>query len=402
MRFHLPATLVVLSAALLAQGAVAPFQLSQTNPLPSLSPGVIPATQVQQVCMVHLAGDPPNIYQCGLTVVGLVGYGAVGGSDLLYGTYDVVTDTFTPTSEAAGLNTAGTEFGLQIHSSGLLAAFDLLPGLPHLATRTAIGQPWVDAGVINGLPTQSYYDPSLADYHGQLYLLHVLGFDVAMTPITTSPPATAGASVVIINPAVAGNTVNSPTPILDANGQLIGVSHHDLAGSDDDHYMSLDLDPSTRSVLLIDTTTWINNGAFIGGRFFDAEYTAAAAYNIFSTDTYWCPGGRAQIGSTMSVDFYAPPTTGTAVLLSTLLINLNFLPAPVAIPGLPGVLGINPSGAKMLGFNLHNNINGTATTSFGIPNNPALHNVRIAAQAAVLDGLAGTITLANTCALTVE
>lgn len=404
MRVFLPLTGLVLSASLLAQGAVPPFEILQTNPLPGLSPplGSVGVAQVQQVCLIHLPSDPPSVYQCGLTVTSLFSYGGVGGSDLLAGTYDVTTDTFTPNSEAAALNTAGTEFGLQIHRSGLLAVFDRLPGPPHLATRTAVGLPWVDVGAINPLPSQSYYDPSLADYHGQTWLLHVLGTDIAMTPINPASGATTGPSVVIIHPTIAGYTMNSPTPILDANGQLIGVSHHQTDNiADNDHYLSLDLDPNTPAVLMTDTTTWINNGAFIGGRFFDAEWTGSV-YNVFAKDTFWCPGGRAQIGGTMTVDFYSPPTAGPELYLSALLVSGSFLPTPVAIPGLAGQLGIALTGAAWSGLYLHNNVNGTGSTSFSVPNNPALHNLRLPVQSATLEVLSAVLTLANTAALIIE
>src|SRR5690606_3950202 len=95
--------------------------------------------------------------------------GGVGGTDLLTGSYDVLTDTFTPNTEAAALNTTGTEFGMMLHHSGLYAVFDRLPGLPWLAARPAVGQPWTIVGQINSLPSQSYYDPALADFGGQTY-----------------------------------------------------------------------------------------------------------------------------------------------------------------------------------------------------------------------------------------
>ncbi|GAB4137160.1 MAG: hypothetical protein Fur0037_02130 [Planctomycetota bacterium] len=399
---HLALLTCVLSPAFVsAQGVVPPYEVVEVNPLPGLSPGPIPGNQVQQVCLVHFPGNPPNIYYCALTVYGLgSANGGVGGSDLLTGDYDVLTDTFTPNNEAAGLNTTGTEFGLQIHHSGLYAVFDRLPGLPRFARRSAIGQPWVEVGPISPLPTQSYYDPSLADYHGQTWLLHVLGNDIAMTPIDTTTGATLGLSIPIVQAAQAGSTANSPTPILDQAGNLIGVSHHDVLGSDNDHYLSLDLDPATPAVLMKDTTTWINNGDYAAGRFFDAEYSAG--YHVFSMETYWTPGGRARVGGTMTVDFYTPQTNAQQVLLSALLVGIRYLPAGVPLPGAQGLLGIAPQGAMWFGLFPQNNQTGSYTMTIRIPNNSALSGTRLAAQMAVFDALSSAITLANTAALVIE
>ena len=403
MRYCLPVSCLLFTGALLAQGAVSPFQLLQTNPHPGLNPPAVPATSVVQVNMTHLPSDPANLFRCSMSTLGLLATnGGMGSYDLLTGSYDVTTDTFTPDMEAAGLNTAaGLEFGLMVHSSGLWAVFDRINEPPHLASRPAIGQPWVDVGPIPQVTTLTGADPALADYHGQTWLLYNLTSNgvayIVMAPIDLNTATLTASPTAIIGPAFAGSSPNSASPILDAQGQLIGVSHHDVLSSDNDHYLSLDLDPNTPSVLMYDTTTWINNGGFIGGRFFDAENTA-----IFSMDTYWCPGGRAAVGGTMSIDFYTPPTSSLQVYLSALLVNMNFLPAPVVIPGLPGALGINPIGAKYIGFYLHNNVDGKASTSFTIPNNANLHNVKLAAQAAVLEAQNGTITLANTSALTIE
>lgn len=320
MRFPSALLAATLAAPVLAQGVLPPFKLGVLNPKPGLSVPNIPGTDIQQVHLVHVLGDLPNVYLCAATISNLSAtYGGMGGTDVVTGKYDVLTDRFTPNAEAAALNTTGTEFGLMLHHTGLAAVFDRLPGLPWLATRTALGQPWTIAGPVGPLPTQPYYDPALADYNGQPHLLHVLGQDIVMTPINLGNGALTGPSVVIVPRARATSTANSPTPVLDSAGELIGLSHHDLLGSDNDHYMSLDLDVNTPSILLHDTTSWINNGGFIGGRFFDAE--AIAPYHVFTMDTFWITGGRARIGTSMDVFAYAPPTTSNAVYLTYMFIG---------------------------------------------------------------------------------
>ncbi|MFO1078868.1 MAG: hypothetical protein U1E73_14190 [Planctomycetota bacterium] len=389
-------------ASLLAQGVVPPLVDTVTNPWPGIASGPVPAGDVQQVHFVHLPTDPPNVFYCGVTSTSLSGtYGGVGGSDVLCGSYDVLTDTFTPNSHAAALNTSGTEFGLTIHSSGLLAVFDRLPGLPWLASRSALNAPWQIVAQISGLPSQSYYDPSLATYHGQLYLLHVYGTDIAMSPIDPVTAALTGPSVVIVHGATATSTANSPTPVTDPNGELIGVSHHDLVGGDNDHFMSLDLDPNTPAILMNDTTTWTNNGGFIGGSFFDAEYTPSP-YHTIRIDTFWFTGGRARIGTTLYVRMFSPPTTGPEIYLSLYAASGAFLPAGLSIPGIQGLVGINPNGAFATSLVLHNNQNGEAVSSFNVPNSPGLTGARLPMQCATLEANSNTIHIGNTASLTID
>jgi hypothetical protein len=389
-----------LAAALAAQGAVPPYRLGVTNPMPGLSAPNIPGSSVQQVHMLHYAGDPTNVFRCSMTVTSLPSnYGGVGGSDLVTGTYDVLTDTFTPNAEAAALNTAGTEFGLVQHHSGLFAMFDRLPGPPQLAFRTGLNQPWQLRGSVSPIPTQSYYDPSLADYNGQTYLLHVLGNDIAMTPIDLNTGGL-GTSTVIIH-GVNGGTANSPTPVYDLAGQLIGVSHHNLVGADNDHYLSLDLDPNTPANLVHDDVTWRNNGGFIGGRFFDAE-SSAPAYHVLGIDTFWFTGGRSQPGGTMSVRFFSPPTTSLEFYFSLIAVNGAFLSAPMPFPPALGLLGLQPLGAATALFLMHDNNNGEASVTWNIPNQSSLHGTRMAAQSVTLASLANQIYLGNTASLTIE
>jgi hypothetical protein len=353
--------------------------------------------------MIHLPTDPPNVFLCGATVgAGLPpALGGVGGSDVVSGSYDVLADVFTPNGEAAALNTGGTEFGLMLHHTGLFAVIDRLPGQPWLASRTAIGQPWQIVGQFSQLPAQSYYDPALADFQGQTWLLHVLGTSIAMTPIDLTNATLTGPSVFIVSAAVSGSTANSPTPVLDPNGQLIGLSHHDVLGSDNDHFMSLDLDPATPSVLMNNTATWTNNGGFIGGRFFDAEFTPSP-YHVLSIDTVWFTGGRAPVGGTMHVRMYTPPTTSGEVYLSLFAASNAFLPAGIPFPPLQGLLGINPGTGPASSLIVHNNQNGEALVSFTIPNVPALSGTRLPVQCATVAAVANVVYLGNTASLTVD
>lgn len=397
----LPAALLVTTSLLSAQGVVPPFQLSQLNPRPSLGTGVVPGTDVQQVHMVHVAGDPPNIYLCGMTVTALpAANGGVGGTDVLSGRYDAVTDTFTPDLFAAAFNTTGTEFGLTFDPTGLHAVIDRLPGFPVIASRPNTNSPFVIVGNVSGLPTQSYYDPSLAYYHGVPQLLHVFGTDIAMSPISLTTAALTGPSVTVVFTPVAGATANSPTPVCDSQGEIIGISHHSVLAADNDHYMSLDLNPATGAVLMNNTTTWTNNGGFCGGRFFDAEYTPAP-YHIFSIDTFWCTGGRAPVGGSMEVRAMTPPTASASLFLSYLLIGGGFSAAGTPITGINGFFGLS-SVWVAAAMPLHDNNNGESLLTFAVPNTPSLNGAVLACQSLTVDLIGGQATFGNTAAMVIN
>jgi hypothetical protein len=210
-----------------------------------------------------------------------------------------------------------------------------------------------------------------------------------------------GTSTVIVHAPVSGATANSPTPVLDLSGQLIGVSHHSVLGADNDHYLSLDLDPNTPALLVHDATTWRNNGGFIGGRFFDAE-SAAPTYHVLAIDTFWFTGGRAQPGGAMSVRFFSPPTTTLEFYFSLIAVNNTFLPSPMPFAPALGQLGVQPVGAATALFLQHDNNNGEASVTWNIPNQPSLHGTHMAAQSVTLAALASQIYFGNTAMLTIE
>jgi hypothetical protein len=256
-------------------------------------------------------------------------------------------------------------------------------------------------GAVGGLPGQSYYDPALADHNGQLHLLHVLALDIAMTPIDPNTGQPTGPFQVIALGARPGATANSPTPVVDSTGQVIGISHHDVLGGDNDHYMSLDLDPNTPAVLMNDTTTWTNNGGWCGGRFFDAV-SSPSPYHIFSMDTFWTTGGRARIGTNMEIKAFSPPTAGADVYVTNLLVSVGFLAAGQSFPApIRGMLGLNAAVLIAIQLPPHNNQNGETVLNLAVPNDPALSGKRLPCQSATLHVNGGTLSFGNTAALTI-
>lgn len=408
MRLFLAILTTGLSVALPAQGVVAPVQLGQINPVPGLDAGGVPGTRVMHVHMIHLPGSPPNVFYCAATVEGLGGWpnlGPAGGWDFVCGDYDVLTDTFTPNAEAAALNGPANEYGLSMHHSGLFAVFTDGSGNVKLASRIATGQPWQLQGNVGLCPCggNSGYYPALADYQGQPHMLFNRGLSISMAPISLFGSFITGPDVPIVDVPAGMFVATSATPIIDPTGELIGVSHSAYDGQigSVDHYLSLDLDPSTPAVLLNDaaTHTWAN--AFIGGRFFDNEANYPARHTM-AIDTVWFTGGRALAGGTMHVRMLSPPTTGPQAWLSFFAASTAFLPAGMPIPSIQGLLGIDAATAWVSGPYLHDNRNGEVAASFPIPNTPGLAGVRLPAQSASLEATSGTAYLNNTAAFVVE
>ena len=328
---------IALGSRAVGQGSVPPGTLRGMQRTVGLNPPAVPGANVHQVHMVQLPGDPDGTYTCALTVGSLpAANGGVGGNDILTGKYDALNDTFTPDLHAAGLNGSVNDFGFMFHHSGLIATWDRpgAAGTVQIATRQNLNSAWVARGPVTGLqPGPNYYDPALADLNGRLILLYLSGgvgaASIAWCPLDVNT-LQAGPSYVIVRPARAGSEANSPTPIVTSAGQLIGLSHHDVLGSDNDHYFSFDLDPVTPSVLFFDTPTWLNNGGYAGGVFYDAESTPAP-YHILDLETVWWTGGRAAIGTSMEVTVNAPGRLSGVPPISFFVASRNFLPNPIPV-----------------------------------------------------------------------
>ena len=400
--------------ALCAQGgpaAVPPPILAMRNPCPSLSINLptIPGTGVAQVYMVEVPGQQKGTYTCALSVLTLGtqagGFGVTGESDLLTGQYNALTGTFTPDLDAAALNASGFhDFGLTIHSSGLLAVFDRFPptGNPTyqamVTSRPTLGSPWQSPVAIQGLPVPGFYDPCLVNVGGQLHLLYSTAGDIVMQPFNAATATVFGNPTPIALKSTAGNTANSPTPIMDSQGELLGLSYHDhppSAMNKNDHYFAFDLDPNTPGIPWIVSTTWKNNGGYAAGLFFDAE--AGSPYHIYEVTTYWWTGGRAPVASAMELNAFIAPNA--AALVQSWVFLGTWLPAPVQVPTWVGSVGINPLVSFFMG--LHDPLTGRCTSSLSVPPDPQLRGLAIPAQALSFDTVLQQITLGNTAVLTI-
>ncbi len=398
----LPLGALLLAGGAFAQGQVPPPQLNKFAKDAIFNSPNVPGTTFSQIHIIPYPGQAGK-YLVAMTVnTGLPSqWGGVGGSDLLTGVYDAKTNKFTPDKNAAFLNGAKSEFGLTLYHNGLIAYFESDSGgaySPYLATRTSLNQPFKVAGLIQNAPKQSYWDGSLANLNGKIHLLHVLGKDIAASPLDVAKVSIGNPTVIIRTPVSTG-TANSPTPIVDSTGELIAVSHH-VTVNRNDHYVSFDLDPNTPAIQFITHPDWINNGGYIAGTFYDAHY-ASPNYRIDSVQTVWWTGGKAKVGSNMEVYAYAPLRGLTAVPWVSFFLLSSGFSTPISVPGITGKFGLNPALLIPVTLGTHNPLTGTVKKVLPIPNNPALSGYAIPGQSLTLDPKTQKLMLGNTAVLTI-
>lgn len=390
---------LVLAAAGAAQGNVGPGEWHATRAAVGLSPASLGVNGVHQVHMTRLLEDPAGMWRCALTVDGLpLSRGGRGGLDLLSGAYDPAADRFVADGHAAPLNTAGDEFGLMLHAEGLLAAFERA-GQVVIARRADVAAPWNALGPVRNLPPQSYYDPALANVDGELHLLFDHAPRIDMVPIELVRLSLVGVPVPIVLPARPGSLANSPTPIVDANGNLIGVSHHDALGTDNDHYLALDLDPTTPSLRATDTPGWSHNGGFAGGAFFGAE-RAVTGNTVTRTGLTWMPPTRGRPGDDVFLEvLVGAPQVPEPMNPPTAMLSPGYLPAPFTIPGFENALGLDPVGMVIV-FGTVDPLTGRAGTWLPIPPDPMLAGIELSTQSLVI--ASGRLQFTNTAPLEIR
>ncbi len=398
--------LFILSTGVCAQGWVAPPKLSKFGRDPLFNAPNVPGKTFSQINIIPYPGKPGK-YIVALTVnTGLPSaWGGKGSSDLLTGVYDVRADKFTPDKKAAGLNSQRAEFGLTLHQGGLMAYFESNAKgkyTGYLAVRKSLDAPFTVAGPIANLPNQSYWDGSLAELKGKLHLVHVYKHDIALSPLDPVKVALTGPPKVVVKSPLPGKTANSPTPIVDSKGELIGLSHHVTVNAND-HWVSFDLDPATPALPFISTKDWINNGGYIAGTFYDAD-SSPKTYMISSVRSFWLAGGAAPIGKKMEVSAYMPIQGIRPVpwVFSFLMLSTGFEKQPQAVPGVTGKFGLTTAFLTAFPLGVHDPLSGKAYTFFEVPNDPALRGAAVPAQGLCVEPAKGMLVLTNTAALTVR
>jgi len=377
-------------------GIAPPRPVSTASPVPQLNPPVVPAREVRTFWLGHLGVDRPGLFTTAMSVDGLAAQlGGVGGRDLLTGKFDPAAGTFVPDARAAALNTVGDEIGLQLHQNGLYAVFERPGTGVFLARRNGPNDPFFLMGQVAGLPESAWYDPALADVFGEMHLLFTSTYaqEIVLAPLELNTRSVLEGRP-IVRAARPGSIPNAGRPIVSSAGDLLGVSHFDKVGLDNDHYLSLDLDPQTPPVLVVDSPGWQSSGGFAAGRFFAVEQVGLTANRVIAYDAPWWAGGQGHAGDALDLVVLAPPALEPRHA-AVLGFAGRFLPEPLQLPGL-GMLGVDPLGSVWLGIGLIDGRSGEGHLEVQLPDDPDLLHQLVPGQCATLDTFANRLVLSNT------
>ena len=352
---------------------------------PAANPAFAPlGTGVTQIYLDRLPGDPPGTWTACITQA----------ATLVLGAYDQVNGTFTPTQEAAALN-SGSPFGLMLEPTlGRHAVFDRSTGV-FFATRAAPGMPFTTAAQVTGVPG-TYVDPAIGYVGGKLKLFYVLaGFANAIImqdlDITNPQSPFVSGPAVQVAVASASSRVHSPTPITGPDGDVEGLWMAERISGDSDMYFKPTLDPLVPQILAVDGTNWRNNGGVAGGHLLYSD----SGKGIYEVESAWLLGDEELPGGTLDVFGAVANTTGlaiTTVFLSTGVRAPLQLPPPLD----KGALGLDLTVVVGIGGMSHSGPSQMGAMQIGVPNDPALKGVRAAIQGVSLVPQTVTYAFTNT------
>ncbi|PIE24132.1 MAG: hypothetical protein CSA62_04840 [Planctomycetota bacterium] len=393
----------ILSASASAQ--VAPGTITKSAPSTVFtygSGGQIPGTGTGQIAHFRLPHNPLGTWTTCITVTsGLPSSnGGSGGYDLLMGVYDRVKGKFTPNLLAANLNSAGNDFGLMLDPKGMYAIFDRATGV-YLASRKNLIAKFNAPVQVAGI-TQTYVDPALGYVGGKLKIFYTLNKNIVMQDLdlsTPSAPKVSGTPSIIVQSG-ATNTANSATPITGPDGDVEGLWFANLVGRDNDMCWKASLDPKDPFTVVVDTTTWINNGGVAGGLLTHAGPTNPknAMYELKAA---WLLGDVVSPGGTADV-FGAFPRKNNLPGITAVFLSAGLLKTPVAVAPFTGLFGLDLKTFGYLSTMTHSDASDRAKMALPIPNNPSMKGVVVHLQGLSIDPTGKAYTLTNTGKITVK
>jgi len=373
-------------------------------------------TAIPQISFWKLPGDSAGVWTACLAVWNLTsGYGGNGTTNgLVMGKYDQVKQTFTVSANANSLNSTIDEFGLMLEPVlGRYAVFDRFQSRfrGHLgvffswrAPTKAFSTPvQVQGLVIN----YSFADPSLGYVGGKLKLFFNANYNnvqgIYMQDLDVSnlqQPKVTGTAVLVAK-SNRGGDMHSSMPIAGPDGDVEGLWLGDVSGNDSDMYFANDLDPTTPNHLVIDSSSWLNNGGIAGGMLHWAD-TATPYYEaIKDAEAAWLLGDDEALGGT--ADVFGAVVNKSLPAPNTTVVFVSSTPAAgVSIPGFNGQFGLNLGAMFLLGVMQHKDADEMAKMSFPIPTDPKLKGARLALQGLSIDPVKSLFTFTNTAWLTIR
>jgi hypothetical protein len=282
------------------------------------------------------------------------------GASLEVGTYNQVTQTWTPNTEAAALNPDTGNFGLMQERTGRYCLFDRADGV-YFSYRTGPGANFAAPVKVTGI-TGTYVDPAPCWSGGKLQAVWTTFTSIVMQELditTLTAPKVVGTLVTITNRIGASGTIHSPTPVNGPDGDIEGLFLAESLGTD--LYFKAGLDPAVPHILMVDTPAWANNGGVTGARFI---YSRSGAKDV---EAAWMTGDVEAPGGTVDIGCGAPSTKNSAVTIvwiAASTIAPISLPAPLNV----GKYALDIGTLIPLGTIVHGDASQYGTMSFKVPN----------------------------------
>jgi hypothetical protein len=398
-------------------------ELSTMNQPTFANAGLYQSSGVQYIAQIQNTkglGNAAGIFNCAMTLYSLAaqygGASVVSGQDyVILGKYDASTQTFTPSTDALGMNdVTGGNFGLMLEPSiGREAVVDHADGVYFSYRANPLG-PFPNATKITNWPAgKTYVDPALGKIGG---VLHLFWADVdsnnANKPCIFAQPLTvsngqatlSGTAFAVAYARSTATNIHSVSPIAGPDGNIHGLcmSQQEPSG-DSDFCFKPDLNPNNDYFLVHDNTAWLNNGSLAAGSFFFANSGSAGGfyYAANSSDVAWMIAGETTVGGTSQVFGGGRNLTqgpGTMVILAA----AGFGPG-IKLGGVDGEFGLDLFTQFVFGAAVAPNADALAGTTVTIPQDPGFKGFKLPMQGLWLTvGPNGNTAFTNTCVLEVK
>ncbi|MEZ5988849.1 MAG: hypothetical protein R3F30_06950 [Planctomycetota bacterium] len=386
----------MLAAPVLAQGAPPGFIV---KPQPSWmlinSLTSVPGTDIRSVHHLRLSNDAAGVWTTCLTVNALPSY--LGGDDksvgVLIGHFNPYQGTFTLTLEAKALNSTSDDGYLSLDPSGLYAIFERGSSIM-LASRTSVGTAFGAPKVISGFGSNNMPTPSLGVVGGKVVCFYSDQITIYWCPIDLVNAIVDPVKRVAVTGATGSAGAFAPRPIHGADGEVEAILFAQKVSSvDSDQVWADDLDPTTPPEVLVDTPDWTNHDSPAGG-FISFAHNILPRWHLMHSETAWLVGDVEPVGGT--VDILCAAVNPKPNQVVTVVFGSAKRIARTPIPPFQGFFGVDPATFVLLGAVVHPDLEGLATLSFPVPNNPTLKGVDMVVQGLAVDSVRQLMTFTST------
>lgn len=338
-------------------------------------------------------GLKPEEYVLTMTVKG----SNFAGWDFVTGIINITTKTFTKNTWVDKINSAGDEFAGSISDDGLLFVGDT-PNGPVYSTRTSLTADFTTSAPISGVPA-TYVD---SKYVSGDRFAYINGSDIWIGNLNRTTGAVTGNARVSQNPSYSAG-MHSHEPMYDENGKLKSwiQSTRPSGQQSNPSFQRAENDRAGDPVVDYHSdTTWDANPTTLNSSGTAYWASAASGYGdpleikMFALSTSFVPASGGTIDNTIYVPFHPTNPYQATMLVGSLGTG------GIAIPGVNGLLGLNPIGLVVLPpVTIPGNV-GRASYAIKIAGAPK--GVTVPVQAVVVDIVPFTVNMTNTAGITIE